>query len=62
MHKGLGEYRLAARYQGALAINPQMPEALVNLGETLYLREAYADSIQALACRTGWEAGPTLFC
>ena len=60
LHKERGEYRLAAaRFQDALAINPHMPEALVNLGETLYFREEYADSIEAFEWAVKFEPGWT---
>ncbi len=59
VHKERGEYRqAAARFQEALAINPRQPEALVNLGETLYFRREYVDSIEAfewaLKLEPGW--------
>ncbi|MCP4593942.1 MAG: tetratricopeptide repeat protein [bacterium] len=48
MHKEAGEFRVAAaRFQDALAIAPQYPEALVNLGETLYLQNQHTDAIKA---------------
>lgn len=47
-HKERGEYRLAvSRFRDALAINPRRPDVLVSLGETLYFRQQYAESIQA---------------
>jgi len=60
IHKERGEYRVAAaRFQDALAINPRMPEALVNLGETLYFREQYAESIESFQWATKLEPGWT---
>ncbi|MCK4659971.1 MAG: tetratricopeptide repeat protein [Phycisphaerae bacterium] len=56
MHKERGEHRLAAaRFQDALAIDELMPEALVNLGETLYFQKEYEDSIEAYKLVIGLE-------
>jgi tetratricopeptide (TPR) repeat protein len=55
-----GEYALAAaRFQDALALNPQMPVALVNLGEALYFRQAYGDAIEAYRWAVKLEPGWT---
>ena len=59
-HKERGEHGLAAaRFQEALAIDPHMPEALVDLGETLYFREKYDDSIEAFEWAVKFEPGWT---